>query len=76
VLFPAFSPDATDAAARPRLYLLHRRDREPVRRRRLCCFASAKFGLRAVAHAAARELWPKNIHIAHLILDSVSTPPG
>ena len=33
-------------------------------------FASAKFGLRAVAHAAARELWPKNIHVAHLIIDS------
>jgi hypothetical protein len=27
-----------------------------VRRRGLCCFASAKFGLSAVAHAAAREL--------------------
>jgi len=33
-------------------------------------FASAKFGLRAVAQAAARELWPQNIHVAHLIIDS------
>ena len=33
-------------------------------------FASAKFGLRAVAQATARELWPKNIHVAHLIIDS------
>ncbi len=33
-------------------------------------FASAKFGLRAVAQAAARELWPKNIHVAHLVIDS------
>ena len=33
-------------------------------------FASAKFGLRAVTQAAARELWPKNIHVAHLIIDS------
>jgi len=33
-------------------------------------FASAKFGLRAVAQSAARELWPKNIHVAHLIIDS------
>ena len=33
-------------------------------------FASAKFGLRAVAQAMARELWPKNIHVAHLIIDS------
>jgi len=33
-------------------------------------FASAKFGLRAVAQAAARELWPRNIHVAHLIIDA------
>jgi NAD(P)-dependent dehydrogenase (short-subunit alcohol dehydrogenase family) len=33
-------------------------------------FASAKFGLRAVAQATARELWPQNIHVAHLIIDS------
>ncbi|MEH2492109.1 NAD(P)-dependent dehydrogenase (short-subunit alcohol dehydrogenase family) [Bradyrhizobium sp. AZCC 2230] len=33
-------------------------------------FASAKFGLRAVAQAMARELRPKNIHVAHLIIDS------
>jgi NAD(P)-dependent dehydrogenase (short-subunit alcohol dehydrogenase family) len=33
-------------------------------------FASAKFGLRAVAQAMARELGPKNIHVAHLIIDS------
>jgi NAD(P)-dependent dehydrogenase (short-subunit alcohol dehydrogenase family) len=33
-------------------------------------FASAKFGLRAVAESMARELWPKNIHVAHLIIDA------
>src|SRR5262247_448362 len=33
-------------------------------------FASAKFGLRAVAQATARELGPQNIHVAHLIIDS------
>ena len=33
-------------------------------------FASAKFGLRAIAHAAARELGPLNIHVAHLVIDS------
>jgi NAD(P)-dependent dehydrogenase (short-subunit alcohol dehydrogenase family) len=33
-------------------------------------FAAAKFGLRAVAQSAARELGPKNIHVAHLIIDS------
>src|SRR5438874_6859390 len=33
-------------------------------------FASAKFGLRAVAVSAARELVPKGIHIAHLVIDA------
>jgi NAD(P)-dependent dehydrogenase (short-subunit alcohol dehydrogenase family) len=33
-------------------------------------FASAKFGLRAVAQSMARELMPNNIHVAHLIIDS------
>ena len=33
-------------------------------------FASAKAGLRAVAQSAARELGPKNIHVAHLIIDA------
>jgi NAD(P)-dependent dehydrogenase (short-subunit alcohol dehydrogenase family) len=33
-------------------------------------FASAKFGLRAVAQSAARELGPRNIHVAHLIIDA------
>ena len=33
-------------------------------------FASAKFGLRAVAQSAARELGPQGIHVAHLVIDS------
>src|SRR6201993_684855 len=33
-------------------------------------FAAAKFGLRAVAQSAARELGSKNIHVAHLVIDS------
>src|SRR5271165_821780 len=33
-------------------------------------FAAAKFGLRAVAQSAARELGPHNIHVAHLVIDS------
>jgi NAD(P)-dependent dehydrogenase (short-subunit alcohol dehydrogenase family) len=32
-------------------------------------FAAAKFGVRAVAQTMARELAPKNIHVAHLIVD-------
>lgn len=33
-------------------------------------FSAAKFGLRAVAQSAARELGPSNIHVAHLVIDS------
>jgi hypothetical protein len=33
-------------------------------------FASAKFGIRAVAQSMARELWPHKIHVAHLIIDA------
>jgi len=33
-------------------------------------FASAKFGLRALAQSIARELGPKSIHVAHLIIDA------
>jgi NAD(P)-dependent dehydrogenase (short-subunit alcohol dehydrogenase family) len=32
-------------------------------------FAAAKFGLRALAQSMGRELAPKNIHVAHLIID-------
>jgi NAD(P)-dependent dehydrogenase (short-subunit alcohol dehydrogenase family) len=38
--------------------------------RRFAAFASAKFGLRAVAQSIARELGPKNIHVAHLVIDA------
>lgn len=33
-------------------------------------FASAKFGLRALAQSMARELGPRSIHVAHLIIDA------
>ena len=33
-------------------------------------FASAKFALRGLAQAMARELGPQNIHVAHLIIDA------
>jgi len=32
-------------------------------------FASAKHGLRALAQSMARELGPKNIHVAHVVID-------
>jgi len=31
--------------------------------------AVPKFGLRALAQSMARELWPKGIHVAHVIID-------
>ena len=33
-------------------------------------FASAKFGLRALAQSLARELGKENIHVAHLVIDA------
>ncbi|MFT7016046.1 MAG: NAD(P)-dependent dehydrogenase (short-subunit alcohol dehydrogenase family), partial [Pseudohongiellaceae bacterium] len=33
-------------------------------------FASAKFGLRALAQSMARELGPQGLHVAHLVIDS------
>lgn len=33
-------------------------------------FASAKFGLRAVAEATAREMMPQGLHVAHLVIDA------
>jgi NAD(P)-dependent dehydrogenase (short-subunit alcohol dehydrogenase family) len=33
-------------------------------------FASAKFGLRALAQSMARELGPENVHVAHLVIDA------
>jgi NAD(P)-dependent dehydrogenase (short-subunit alcohol dehydrogenase family) len=33
-------------------------------------FSSAKFGLRALAQTMARELGPRNVHVAHLIVDA------
>ena len=33
-------------------------------------FAAAKAGLRATAQSAAREWWPKGLHVAHLVIDA------
>ena len=32
-------------------------------------FSSAKFGMRGLAQALARELWSKGIHVAHIVID-------
>jgi NAD(P)-dependent dehydrogenase (short-subunit alcohol dehydrogenase family) len=34
-------------------------------------FSSAKFAVRGLAQSLARELWPKGIHVAHVIIDGV-----
>jgi NAD(P)-dependent dehydrogenase (short-subunit alcohol dehydrogenase family) len=38
-----------------------------VSRPKLAAYAAAKFGLRAVALGMAREFWPKNLHVAHIV---------
>ncbi len=38
-------------------------------------FAASKFALRALAQSMARELGPKGIHVAHIIIDGqINTP--
>ena len=39
-------------------------------------FASAKAGLRAVAQSMARELGPKGVHVAHLVIDGGVDSPA
>lgn len=39
-------------------------------------FAVPKFGLRALAQSMARELGPKGLHVAHVILDGMIDPEG
>jgi NAD(P)-dependent dehydrogenase (short-subunit alcohol dehydrogenase family) len=39
-------------------------------------FSSAKFGLRGLAESLARELWPKGIHVAHVVLDGMIDTPA
>jgi NAD(P)-dependent dehydrogenase (short-subunit alcohol dehydrogenase family) len=38
-------------------------------------FAGAKFALRALAQSLARELGPKGIHVAHVIIDGIINTP-
>lgn len=39
-------------------------------------FSSSKFALRGLAQSLARELWPKGIHVGHIIIDAVIGDPG
>jgi NAD(P)-dependent dehydrogenase (short-subunit alcohol dehydrogenase family) len=34
-------------------------------------FSSAKFGLRGFAQGLARQLWPRGVHVAHIVIDGV-----
>jgi NAD(P)-dependent dehydrogenase (short-subunit alcohol dehydrogenase family) len=34
-------------------------------------FSSAKFALRGLAQALAKELWPQGIHVAHIVIDGM-----
>jgi NAD(P)-dependent dehydrogenase (short-subunit alcohol dehydrogenase family) len=44
-------------------------------RAHLAAFAASKHALRALAQSMARELFPKNIHVAHVVIDGpIDTP--
>jgi NAD(P)-dependent dehydrogenase (short-subunit alcohol dehydrogenase family) len=38
-------------------------------------FSSAKFAVRGLAQSLARELWPQNVHVAHVIIDGLIGTP-
>jgi NAD(P)-dependent dehydrogenase (short-subunit alcohol dehydrogenase family) len=39
-------------------------------------FSSAKFAVRGLAQSLAVELWPKGIHVAHVVIDGVIDTPN
>lgn len=39
-------------------------------------FSSAKFALRGFVQSAARELWPKGVHVAHVLVDGLIGDPA
>jgi NAD(P)-dependent dehydrogenase (short-subunit alcohol dehydrogenase family) len=44
---------------------------------RFACLAVGKFGLRALAQSMARELGPRGVHVAHVVIDGqIDTPRG
>ncbi len=38
-------------------------------------FSSAKFALRGLAQSLARELWPRGVHVAHVVIDGLIASP-
>ena len=39
-------------------------------------FSSAKFALRGLVQSLARELWPKGVHVAHVVVDGIIGAAG
>ncbi len=39
-------------------------------------FSSAKFAVRGLVQSLARELWPRGVHVAHVIIDGLIAPPS
>jgi NAD(P)-dependent dehydrogenase (short-subunit alcohol dehydrogenase family) len=39
-------------------------------------FSSAKFAVRGLVQSLARELWPRGIHVAHVVIDGLIAAPG
>ena len=39
-------------------------------------FSSSKFALRGLAQSIARELWPKGVHVAHIVIDAAIGDQG
>lgn len=39
-------------------------------------FSSAKFAVRGLAQALAREWWPRGIHVAHVVIDGIIGSAG
>ena len=38
-------------------------------------FSSAKFAVRGLAQSLARELWPRGVHVAHVVIDGLIAAP-
>ena len=38
-------------------------------------FSSAKFAVRGLAQSLARELWPRGVHVAHVVVDGLIAAP-
>lgn len=39
-------------------------------------FSSAKFAVRGLVQSLARELWPRGVHVAHVVIDGLIRAPG